>query len=62
MCDVHVYLLKNGQEEKILESVEYVKAEGEDFILRNIFGQEKKVKASFKLLDNDNNKLLLKAV
>ncbi len=59
MCEVHAYLLKGNEEEKILESVEHVVADHDNIVLKNIFGEEKIVKAKFKLFDSNDNKLLL---
>ncbi|HMB32167.1 MAG TPA: CooT family nickel-binding protein [Desulfohalobiaceae bacterium] len=62
MCDVHAYLLKNGHEEKVLESVERVEVSDSNIKLKNIFGEEKSVQAKFSLFDNNLQKILLQPV
>ncbi|HUJ16802.1 MAG TPA: CooT family nickel-binding protein [Nitrospirota bacterium] len=43
MCDLKAYLKKNDKEELLLEAVNQVKSEGGVVILRNLFGEEKRV-------------------
>jgi predicted RNA-binding protein len=43
VCDLKAYVKKNGKEELLLESVNQVRAEGEEVVLRNLFGEEKRV-------------------
>ena len=59
MCEATVYLLKNGQEEKILESVDLFESDGDLIKLVNIFGEEKKVKAVIKSLSLVDHKIIL---
>lgn len=44
MCDLKAYLRKQGHEELLLESVNNVRAENGDVVVRNLFGEEKKVR------------------
>ena len=44
MCDLNAYVLKQGKEELLLESVNHVRAENGEVVLRNLFGEEKKVR------------------
>ncbi|WP_027369299.1 CooT family nickel-binding protein [Desulfovermiculus halophilus] len=62
MCDVHVFLKTGETQEKILESVEYLEADGEQITARNIFGEEKTVRARFTLFDSSQNTIILKAL
>ncbi len=62
MCDVHAYLLQNGREEKVLESVERVEVSDSSIKLKNIFGEEKSVQAKFSLFDNNLQKILLQPI
>jgi predicted RNA-binding protein len=62
MCEVHVYLQKNDGQEKILESVEYVQADGSEITARNIFGEQKTVQARFVLFDSSRNTILLQSL
>jgi predicted RNA-binding protein len=43
MCDLKAYLKKNDKEELLLEAVNQVRSEGGEVILRNLFGEEKRV-------------------
>lgn len=61
MCEVHVYLQKNDGQEKIMESVEYVQADGSEITARNIFGEQKTVQAKFILFDSSRNTILLQS-
>ena len=44
MCDLKAYVRKQGQEELLLESVNNVRAENGEVVVRNLFGEEKKVR------------------
>jgi predicted RNA-binding protein len=43
MCDLKAYIKKNDHEELVLEAVNHVRTEGGEVILRNLFGEEKRV-------------------
>jgi predicted RNA-binding protein len=58
MCDANAYLLREGAEEMLLESVDLVETEGDEVTLVNIFGERKIVRARLKLFDNGQGKLL----
>jgi predicted RNA-binding protein len=58
MCEAHAFILKDGLEEKILESVDLVETEGDEIRLINIFGEQKMLKARLKLYDNRQGKIL----
>ncbi len=58
MCDANAYLLTDGTEEMLLESVDLVEMDGDEAKLTNIFGEQKIVKARLKLFDNGRGKLL----
>ena len=58
MCEAHAFLLKNGQEEKIMESVDLVEMEGSEVKLVNIFGEQKTLKANLKLYNNSDGKIV----
>ncbi|MFO7803260.1 MAG: CooT family nickel-binding protein [Desulfovermiculus sp.] len=62
MCEVHVYLKTGETQEKVLESVESVQAQGSKITARNIFGEEKTVRAKFLLFDSSKNTFLLEAI
>jgi len=61
MCEAHAFLLKNGKEEKVLESVDLVELQSDTVKLVNIFGEQKILKARFKIYDNTNQNILFEA-
>ena len=58
MCEAHAYILKEGKEEKILNSVDIVEFSDGEVMLTNIFGDQKSVRAKLKLYNNSENKIL----
>ena len=58
MCDMAAFIVKDGLEEKVLESVDLVEADGDAFELTNIFGERRILRARLKCLDNSEGKLL----
>jgi len=58
MCEAHAFILEDGKEEKILESVDFVELEGDEVKLVSIFGEQKTLKARLKLYDNTRRKIL----
>jgi predicted RNA-binding protein len=59
MCEAAAYMLKNGQEELILQDVDLIEPDGEDLRLVNIFGEQKVLKASILSLNLVNHKVIL---
>lgn len=43
MCDLKAYIRKNDKEDLLLDSVNYVRTEGDEVVLKNLFGEEKRV-------------------
>lgn len=58
MCEAHAFVLRDGREEKILESVDLVETEGDEIRLISIFGEQKRLKARLKRYDNRQGKIL----
>ena len=58
MCEAHAFILKNGEEEKVLESVDLVELERDEVRLVSIFGEHKTLKAKLKLYDNTKRKII----
>lgn len=58
MCEAHAFILEDGKEEKILESVDLVELEGDEVKLVSIFGEQKTLRARLKLYDNTRRKIL----
>ncbi len=62
MCEAHAFILKDGNEEKILESVDLVELEGDEVKLINIFGEQKTLKARLKLYNNSEGKIVFEPI
>jgi len=62
MCEASVYLLKGGEEKLFLEEVDVMRPEGDQFFLRNVYGEQKTVKASLKEISLLEHRILLEAV
>jgi len=58
VCDTTAFILRNGVEEELLVSVDLVTCDGDDVAIRNIFGEERNLKARLKLLDTRENRIL----
>jgi len=59
MCESNAYLIKNGQEELVMESVNLVKPQGEKTWLKSIFGEEMTINASVREMDLTGHRILL---
>ena len=59
MCDVKVYVVKQGKEELLLEAVNLVRVEGGEVIVRNLFGEEKKVRGAVREVSLIKNRLVV---
>lgn len=59
LCDLKAYVRKNDKEELLLESVNQVRTEGGDVVLRNLFGEEKRVPGSVTEVSLVKNRLII---
>lgn len=62
MCEANVYILQNGKEELILESVDKIIPNGYEVYLENIFGQRKTLAAKIKELKLVDHKVILERI
>lgn len=62
MCDLKAYLKKDDKEELLLESVNLIRAEHGEVILRNLFGEERKVRGEVREVSLAKNRLLVEQV
>jgi len=60
MCESHAYVVRGGKEEKILDDVTFLKPEGDQIVLRSLFGDEVKVKGKIEEIRFMDHKILLK--
>ena len=59
VCDLKAYVLNNDNEELLLESVNHVRSEGGEVILRNLFGEEKRVRGEVREVSLVKNRVLV---
>ena len=59
MCEAAAYLLKDGQEELLLESVDQLETGNGEVKMVNIFGEQKEIRAKIKLLSLVDHKIIL---
>ena len=59
MCDMNAFLVDNGSQEMVMESVETVERDGERIRLSNIFGEQKTIEAVFEAI-RDNKIYLMR--
>ncbi len=62
MCDLNAYVLKQGKEELLLESVNHVRVENGEVVVRNLFGEEKKVRGQVREVSLVKNRVILEQV
>jgi predicted RNA-binding protein len=61
MCDLKAYLRSKDREELLLESVNHVRTERDEVILRNLFGEEKRVRGELREVSLTKNRLIVEA-
>jgi predicted RNA-binding protein len=61
MCESNAYLIKEGIEELVMESVDFLKPLGGKIFMRSIFGEEKTLDATLRELDLSGHKIVLEA-
>ncbi len=62
MCEASVYLVQEGQEEKLLDSVDELSVQGQEIRIVDIFGEQKILRANFKSYRAAERKILLEAI
>ena len=62
MCEASAFLIKNGKEELILESVDTLENLDGEVKMINIFGDQKSLKAKIKILSLVDHKIVLEAI
>jgi predicted RNA-binding protein len=58
MCEAHAFILKDGAEEMVLESVDLVEIEADQVRMISIYGEQKMFKARFRCYDNRQGKIV----
>ncbi len=59
MCDLKAYVKQNNRENLILESVNLVNVEGNEVVLRNLFGEEKRVRGEIREVSLVKNRVVV---
>jgi predicted RNA-binding protein len=58
MCDINVFVIQKGVEEKVLENVDLIEEVAEGMRLVNIFGEERTLKAKMIRYDNSAKRMI----
>jgi predicted RNA-binding protein len=61
MCEASAFILRDGQEELVLESVDILEQENGNIRLVNIFGEQKILPAKIKKLSLVDHKIFLES-
>lgn len=59
MCDLKAFVKQGDRESLVLESVNNVRVEGGEVVLRNLFGEEKRVRGEVREVSLTRNKLIV---
>ena len=59
MCEASAYLIKDGEEEFVLESVDVLEIEDGEITIVNIFGEQKRIKARIRSLSLVDHRIIL---
>jgi predicted RNA-binding protein len=59
MCEAAAYMLKDGQEELVLESVDQIESDNGKVKIVNIFGERKEIRAKIRRLSLVDHRIIL---
>ena len=59
VCDLKAYVRNNDREDLVLESVNLIRTEGGEVVLRNLFGEEKRVRGEVREVSLTKNRVVL---
>jgi len=59
MCDLKAYVRNSGREDLVLESVNLIRSEGGEVVLRNLFGEEKRVRGEVREVSLTKNRVIV---
>ncbi len=59
MCEANVYLLKDGQEELVMEEVDIIRPEEGKYYLRSVMGEQKIIDGQIKSISLVNHKIIM---
>jgi predicted RNA-binding protein len=61
MCESNAYLLKNGEEELLMEAVDIIEPEENGYRLIGIFGDQKIIRGRLKIMNLVNHRIVFEA-
>jgi len=61
MCDINVFVVKNGVEEIVLENVDIIESVDGGMHLVNIFGEERTIDAKLMYYNNSEKRMLFQS-
>jgi predicted RNA-binding protein len=59
MCDLKAYVKIHDEEKPLLESVNHIRVEGGEVTVRNLFGEEKKVRGEVREVSLVKNRVVI---
>lgn len=59
MCEANAYIIRDGREEPIMESVDILQPEGDSLRLTSLFGEEKTVVGKIKSINLVDHKIII---
>jgi predicted RNA-binding protein len=59
VCDLKVYVRSNEREELVLEAVNQIRVEGGEVLIRNLFGEEKRVRGEVVEVSLTKNRVIV---
>jgi len=62
MCEAHAFVLKDGEEKKLMENVDRVEMVGDVIKIVNIFGEQRILKGKMRSYNNTQRKILLESI
>jgi len=60
MCESHAYVLREGREEKVLDDVTFLQPENGSVLLRNLFGEEIRIRGAIEKVLFMDHKILIR--
>ena len=61
MCESNAYLIKDGEEQLVMESVVFLKPVKDETLLRSMFGEEATIQAKLKEMDLTGHRIVLES-
>lgn len=59
MCDLKAYVRNKDREDLVLESVNHIRSEGGEVVLRNLFGEEKRIPGEIREVSLTKNRVVV---